>query len=48
VVILRPLKYIKPKITIATSVVGGLIEISVLGVRKHMSMNILDPSALHN
>jgi hypothetical protein len=39
VVILRPLKYTKKhKITIATSIVGGLIEISVVGVTKRMSI----------
>jgi len=37
-VILRPLKYIKTKITIVTSVMGGQIEISVVGVTKRMSI----------
>jgi hypothetical protein len=46
VVILRPLKYIKTKIT--TSVVGGQIEISVVGVTKRMSIKILDPSPPQN
>jgi hypothetical protein len=47
-VILRPLKSIKRKITIATLVVGGQIEISVFGVTKRMSIKILDPSPPHN
>jgi hypothetical protein len=46
--ILRPLKYIKTKITITTSAVGNQIEISVVGVTKRMSIKILDPSPPQN
>jgi intracellular septation protein A len=48
VVILRQIKYIKTKITIAALVVGGQLEISIVGVTKRMSIKILDPSAPQN
>jgi hypothetical protein len=48
VVVLRSLKYIKTKIAFATSVVGGQIEISVVGVTKRVSIKILDPSPPQN
>jgi hypothetical protein len=40
-VILRPLKYIKIKITIATSVMGGQINISIFSVTKCTSLKLL-------
>jgi hypothetical protein len=44
----QAVKIHKNQNTIATLVVGGLIEISVVGVRKRMSIKVLDPSLPHN